>query len=69
MKRDGSLTEVFRQCLIYAGIGVTCAVQPCGLVHSSLGETAVPAGIEIILVRALSAVVVSVTLHRSNANH
>lgn len=50
VNHDGSLTEVFRHALRYAGVCVTGALEPCGLMHGALGVITVPAGIEIILI-------------------
>ena len=61
MSQGGNLTEILRHTLRYARVCVTGALQPRGLVHSALGEIAVPACVEVVSIRTLSAVVVSVT--------
>lgn len=56
----GILTEVLRYPFRYAGVCVTGTLQPRSLMHSALGESAVPAGIEVITIRTLPAVAVSI---------
>lgn len=61
MNDHGTLTKVFRHPLRDTCVCITSALEPCRLVDSALGKIAVPAGIEIILIRALSVVAVSIT--------
>lgn len=53
------LTEVLRHSSVYTVVCITVALHPCRLVDSALGEVAVPAGVEIVLIGALPALSVA----------
>lgn len=62
----GLFTEVLGYPLGYACVCITGALQPRGLMHSALGESAVPAGIEVITIRTLPAAAVSIASNVEN---
>jgi hypothetical protein len=64
MSHRQHLTEALRHSRVNAVVCITGALQPCGLMHSALGEVAVPTGIEEISIRALPALSVRTIFRR-----